>query len=491
MLALEATDEALLLRSDAVRAAMYAARIPFIDELRTGAAARLLAPKLVRVSDSAAFARIVARRGARVGSRAGVYRAAITAEARGAPGLAAALRGAPPFVFCKEVRRCSTGLREVLLHLLAADGNEARVAPVVAVVVVDRFCRRAEAAPQLRDLDDGFSMLGPRRQVLIITEDSGRDLHRVFGPGLDVRAAYAGGLVGPEYGVRALLADMVAAVQSVHARGVIHFDVKPENFVLACTPDAACAPRLRLIDFGGAQFVDARRHPPGAPRGVRRLAAAISAARPAAFTYNYAAPETVQASCFDPFGAEGLQCDFRADVYSLGLTIGALLAKTSTYTVVGARVTHTQILRRQLSARLAENLKSLGPAFFDYVDRFTRLKPADRATLDELSAPPAPDELRAPPAPDSRPSDSLAAEDEGEELPINEELSILTTPPQGSFTNSVDAVLLSGVSARVADLDAALAEMLDADDDSAGLAPSLSKTDLDSNRPSEQQRLKN
>ncbi|MFB6556473.1 PQQ-binding-like beta-propeller repeat protein [Streptomyces sp. NPDC056405] len=72
----------------------------------------------------------------------------------------------------------------------------------------------------------------------------------VLGPDLtDVVAAH-GAL--PERTVRALAAGLAAALQEIHAAGLIHRDLKPSNVLLA-------ADGPRLIDFGIARAVDGSR----------------------------------------------------------------------------------------------------------------------------------------------------------------------------------------------------------------------------------------
>ncbi|MBX9364731.1 serine/threonine-protein kinase [Streptomyces sp. WAC04114] len=72
----------------------------------------------------------------------------------------------------------------------------------------------------------------------------------VLGPDLtDVVAAH-GAL--PEHTVRALAAGLAAALQEVHAAGLIHRDMKPSNVLLA-------ADGPRVIDFGIARAVDGNR----------------------------------------------------------------------------------------------------------------------------------------------------------------------------------------------------------------------------------------
>lgn len=72
----------------------------------------------------------------------------------------------------------------------------------------------------------------------------------VLGPDLTDVVAVHGAL--PEHTVRGLAAGLAAALQDIHAAGLIHRDLKPSNVLLA-------ADGPRLIDFGIARAVDGSR----------------------------------------------------------------------------------------------------------------------------------------------------------------------------------------------------------------------------------------
>lgn len=99
------------------------------------------------------------------------------------------------------------------------------------------------------------------------------------------------GTLPPSYA--AVIVDQVLdALIAVHARGVVHRDVKPSNILLE--PTGTAAPYVRLSDFGVAGVI-------GEPR-ISRLAGIMG-------TRGYVAPEI----------AGGADPDPRQDVYSVGI----------------------------------------------------------------------------------------------------------------------------------------------------------------------------
>jgi serine/threonine-protein kinase len=97
--------------------------------------------------------------------------------------------------------------------------------------------------------------------------------------------------------------DVMAGLAALHARGVIHRDVKPENVLLE---DAAGVLRGRLADFGIARLVDGPR--------MTRSTGMIG-------TVDYMAPELI----------EGHQATAAADMYSAGVMLYELLLGTAPF----------------------------------------------------------------------------------------------------------------------------------------------------------------
>jgi len=94
-----------------------------------------------------------------------------------------------------------------------------------------------------------------------------------------------------------VFADICAAVEAGHRRGVVHRDLKPNNVILARTDDGGGM--VKVLDFGIASLAGQ----PDAP--------AITGPGAVLGTYSYMAPEQ----------ACGAQADPRSDVFSLGVVL--------------------------------------------------------------------------------------------------------------------------------------------------------------------------
>lgn len=103
----------------------------------------------------------------------------------------------------------------------------------------------------------------------------------------------------------ALLVAACAGAMAVHARGIIHCDIKPANVL--CTPGGT----VKLTDFGLARWLDTAQESmrggttPCAPAG----------------TPHYMSPEQCRAET----------CDERTDIYALGATYHTLLTGRTPY----------------------------------------------------------------------------------------------------------------------------------------------------------------
>ena len=131
--------------------------------------------------------------------------------------------------------------------------------------------------------DDGAA--GEPRAFLVMELVDGPDLRKRLreGPALPAaNAAHVG-------------AELAGALAYIHARGVIHRDVKPANILLPGTLDGM-PPRAQLTDFGIARVLD----------GARLTATGATLG-----TANYLSPEQ----------ASGSSATASSDIYSLGLVL--------------------------------------------------------------------------------------------------------------------------------------------------------------------------
>ena len=122
-----------------------------------------------------------------------------------------------------------------------------------------------------------------------------------------------------------LFADLCAAVQHAHQKGVIHRDLKPSN-VLVASYDGR--PVVRVIDFGVAKAIG----PALTEKTVyTRFAQMVG-------TPLYMSPEQA--------GSSGLDVDTRTDIYALGVLLYELLTGTTPFDVERLRAAGYDEVRR-------------------------------------------------------------------------------------------------------------------------------------------------
>ncbi len=109
---------------------------------------------------------------------------------------------------------------------------------------------------------------------------------------------------------------LLAGLEAVHAAGVLHRDVKPENVFLALSGGGR---RIKLLDFGLARGLDQR------ARKITRKGAAVG-------TPGYMSPEQAR-------GRRDL--DVRCDLYSVGVVLYEMLAGRRPF--VGATATDIMV----------------------------------------------------------------------------------------------------------------------------------------------------
>lgn len=137
-----------------------------------------------------------------------------------------------------------------------------------------------------------------------------------------------------------ITAQVAAALEAVHQRGIIHRDIKPDNLKLVADPVAPGGERVKVLDFGVALFMDA------AERHTREGEAPGTA--------SYMAPEQCTGQRIDP----------QADVYALGVVLYEMLTGQPPFTGAWLTVMNLHCTRppppvRQFRPEVPERLEWL------------------------------------------------------------------------------------------------------------------------------------
>jgi serine/threonine-protein kinase len=152
----------------------------------------------------------------------------------------------------------------------------------------------------------------------------------------------------PEAEALSLASQICAALDHLHDRGFVHYDLKPANVMLC--PDGS----IRVIDFGLAHAVESARF-------------TLSGAPPAIGSSNYIAPEQIKRKRGRP----------SADVYAVGATLYELLTglppfpDDDPFVVASARTLGDPPAPRAVNPRIS-------PQAEDIVLRALRRDPAER-----------------------------------------------------------------------------------------------------------------
>ncbi|WP_350348598.1 protein kinase [Agromyces sp. G08B096] len=196
--------------------------------------------------------------------------------------------------------------------------------------------------------------------ALVMLHDASRDaltgrdflvMELVDGPNL--REHLAAGPLGAD-DAAGMLVELAEALHVIHARGVVHRDVKPANVLLAPSALPNRPWRAKLADFGIARLVDDNR---------------LTATGRLIGTPGYLSPEQVR--------GEGARA--ASDVYALGLL--ALEARTGEQAFPGPGI-------EAASARLVHDPHvpaTLGPDWRALIVAMTARDPADRPTALEVA----------------------------------------------------------------------------------------------------------
>ncbi|WP_323958724.1 protein kinase [Arthrobacter sp. JZ12] len=171
--------------------------------------------------------------------------------------------------------------------------------------------------------------------------------------GLDLRKLLKSGPLAPEH-VAQLGADLADALAYIHAKGVIHRDVKPANILMYHSGEHDTRLYPKLTDFGIARMVEATQSTAhGATIG----------------TANYLSPEQAAGTTVEP----------RTDIYSLGLVLLECLTGEKAFPGPIVEAAVARLLRDP------EIPESLGPDWVDLLSRMTARDPQARPDAHEVA----------------------------------------------------------------------------------------------------------
>ncbi|VTJ77792.1 Hypothetical predicted protein [Marmota monax] len=232
----------------------------------------------------------------------------------------------------------SFGQVVVARHLLS--GTEVAV-KVVPKIVENKavLCERDWLmALEHRNMIKLFQVIETVHNLYLVMEHAG-------GGQLRRHIPKAGGI--PEEKVRRVFREMVRVVYYCHEKGVVHLDLKPENFVV----DARG--HIKLIDFGlSTSFT------PGQKLHDFRG------------TLQYCAPEIIQDK-----GFEGPP----ADVWSLGVTLYFMLTGTRPF-----RTSNTNELQKQILQGSYDLPPHLSKGACSLIQQILEVNPKQRPTLEQV-----------------------------------------------------------------------------------------------------------
>lgn len=157
----------------------------------------------------------------------------------------------------------------------------------------------------------------------------------------------------PQQKVLAYAAQMAAALEHAHARGILHRDIKSSNVLLAADDT------VKLVDFGLAKVI--------AQGDETQVDVTITAKGSWVGTLHYAPPEVLS----------GRASDFRADIYSLGVVLYEMACGQLPFARMQGTALITAAMRGDVPP-LTQRNPALSPAIVRVVERAMATRPEDR-----------------------------------------------------------------------------------------------------------------
>lgn len=229
----------------------------------------------------------------------------------------------------------------VAVKLLTAQGALAQQAR-------ERLLREAELYAQLDDPRI------PRVYDVLELPDGTPYVVMEFVPGGSLESLLEEGPLSAQRAIRVTL-EVLSALAYVHARGILHRDVKPANVILHERSADKC--EVRLVDFGIAKL-----SLEGLPS-----AGALTQQGTLVGTPHYMAPERIL----------GQACDFTADLYSVGVMLYEMLVGVAPFTGPTLGEVIASVLR-DTPRPLREVRPDLPRALEEFLARAMAREPGDR-----------------------------------------------------------------------------------------------------------------
>jgi serine/threonine protein kinase len=185
-------------------------------------------------------------------------------------------------------------------------------------------------------------------------------------PGQSLEDLLKRGALAPKLAI-SITKQVLETLASVHARGVLHRDVKPANVILNFQPDETC--QVRLVDFGIAKMSTNV----AGQEAVTQRGSLVG-------TPQYMAPERLV----------GEEADGSADTYAAGVMLYEMLAGVPPFEGTSVSAIVVAVLREQPMPLLAR-CPDVSPALDQFITRAMAREPAQRfssasAMLEALSA---------------------------------------------------------------------------------------------------------